>query len=93
MFLKPITDTGVALGLLNRNTPYTQNAVRLSAKIALDDFHFVKDLVATSSDTQLSNPRTVVENDGTEQDYLNLKTKAIARATGVINDHVAVMVQ
>ena len=81
MFLKPITDTGVALGLLERNTPYTQNAVRLSAKIALDDFHFVKDLVATSSDTTITNPRTVVENDGTEQDYLNLKTKAIARAT------------
>lgn len=81
MFLKPITDTGVALGLLEKNTPYTQNAVRFSAKIALDDFHFVKDLVATSSDTQLTNPRTVVENDTSEQDYLNLKTKAIAKAT------------
>jgi len=81
LFARPITQPLVALNILPRNTPFTANYIRFSAKIALDDFHFVKDLVATSSDTQLTNPRTVVENDGTEQDYLNLKTKAIAKAT------------
>lgn len=59
--------------------PATQNFVRLSARIAIDDLHFEKELLATSSDTSIENARTEVKYVGNEVDYVNLKTRAKAR--------------
>ncbi len=60
-------------------TPVTQNHVRYSAKIAIDDLHFDKELVVTSDDTTITNPRSEVQYLASEQDYVNLKTRAKAR--------------
>jgi len=68
-----------ARSLLPKHTPVTQNYIRLVAKIAIDDLHFEKELVATSDDTVVTNPRTHIEYVGSESDYLNLKTRAKAR--------------
>ena len=62
---------------LPQHTPVTQNHIRLSAKIALDDLHFEKEQIVTSDDTAKADPRTVVEHVSTESDYLNLKDRAI----------------
>jgi len=59
--------------------PATQNFIRLSARIAIDDLHFQKELLATSSDTSIQNARTEVQYVGNEVDYVNLKTRAKAR--------------
>jgi len=61
---------------LPQHTPVTQNHIRFSAKIAIDDLHFEKEQVATSNDTAVTDPRTIVEHVSTENDYLNLKERA-----------------
>ena len=63
---------------LPRHTPITQNLIRSSAKIALDDLHFEKEQLVTSDDTSITNPRTSIEYVSQEPDYLNLKSRAIA---------------
>ncbi len=59
--------------------PITQNHKRFSAKIAIDDLHFEKEQLATSDNTSITNPRTIVEFASTESDYLNLKDRAVAK--------------
>lgn len=66
-------------GLLPQHTPVTQNLKRFSVKIAIDDLHFEKEQVANSDDVTLADPRTSIEHLSTENDYLNLKDRAIAR--------------
>ncbi len=59
--------------------PYSQNFIRLNAKIAIDDLHFTKELLASSDDTTVYNGRTDIMFVGNERDYVNLKTRAKAR--------------
>jgi hypothetical protein len=63
---------------LQKNTPVTQNYIRLGTKIAIDDLHFEKEQIVTSNDTPVVFPRTAVEHLSSENDYLNLKQRAIA---------------
>ncbi len=65
--------------ILPQHTPVTQNHIRLSAKLSLDDLHFVKEQIVTSDDVAKTDPRTVIEHLATEGDYLNLKNRAIGR--------------
>ncbi len=58
--------------------PARQNFIRLSARIALDDLHFEKELLASSSDTSVENSRTTIKYVGNERDYVNLRTRAKA---------------
>ena len=48
------------------------------AKIAVDEFHFEKQLFANSDDEKIPDGRTKLDHDAGEVDYLNLKGKAIA---------------
>ena len=63
---------------LPKHTPITQNLIRNSAKIALDDLHFEKEQIVTSDDTSITKPRTSIEYVSQESDYLNLKSRSIA---------------
>lgn len=77
-FWSMLGPTGVIIkNSLPQHTPVTQNFIRLSAKIALDDLHFEKEQIVTSDNTAKTDPRTVVEHISTESDYLNLKDRAI----------------
>lgn len=64
---------------LPKHTPITQNYDRKLSKIAIDDLHFEKEQIANSDDVALADPRTSIEHLSTENDYLNLKDRAIAR--------------
>jgi hypothetical protein len=71
--------TALATGNDFQAIPATQNFIRESARIAIDDLHFEKELLVTSSDTSVQNARTDVQYVGNEVDYVNLKTRAKAR--------------
>ncbi len=64
--------------LLPKHTPVTQNHVRFSAKIVLDDLHYEKEQIVTSDNVAKADPRTTVEHLATEIDYNNLKKRAEA---------------
>ena len=49
--------------------------------IAIDNLHYVKELVANSDDTRVSNVRTSIAIVNNEEDYENLKVIARARRT------------
>lgn len=75
-FVNPFIGLAVDI-IVPEHTPVTQNYIRMSAKITLDDLHFVKELIVTSDDDIKTEPRTTVEFLPTEDDYENLKVRAI----------------
>ena len=55
------------------------NYIIRQSTLAIEDLHFVKDLMVNSDDTAVSNSRTTIEHMGNEEDYLNVKLYAKSR--------------
>jgi hypothetical protein len=55
------------------------NYIIRQSTLAIEDLHFVKDLMVNSDDTVVSNSRTTIEHMGNEEDYLNVKLYAKSR--------------
>ena len=69
-------------GLVNYyDPPVKADVLKSFVKIALDDLHFVKELIVNSSETTLTDPRTSIEHMSNESDYKNLKQRSIGMAS------------
>lgn len=55
------------------------NYIIRQSTLAIEDLHFVKELMVNSDDTVVSNSRTVIEHMSNEEDYLNAKIYAKSR--------------
>ena len=55
------------------------NYIIRQSTLAIEDLHFVKDLMVNSDNSRVQNARTVVEHMGNEEDYINAKLFAVSR--------------
>jgi hypothetical protein len=52
------------------------NYIIRQSTLAIEDLHFVKDLMVNSDDSPVTNARTSIEHMGNEEDYINAKLYA-----------------